>query len=140
MERVKKRDFCHNISKYLKEPGSYCLTKRDKDEIVVQISKCGTKNVSQIPQEEPKENAVCTTNQKKLQTKPAVQKVDAVGTEGCKVTTSEPDFLEEADKELEEQRARQAEIRKKKEWLATHYGCGCVKKPSMNLCPIHRRI
>jgi len=116
MDKLTKREFCNHTSKYLKEAGIYTVTNRGKDEFIVTIEEAAKPTEKIIPKiEEP------------------------VG-DLPKAKEPEGDFLDEAEKELEEARKKQDAIAKRREFLLTHYQCGCAKRPAMNLCPIHGRM
>ena len=151
MIEVKKRDFVRQCSKYLKRYGeTFCLTSK-KEPVYVTVSLSDNMvKMSDIPGGLDPSKAVCQT--------------DAVGTEGAKVTVSDKsqpeghslpkqpqknlqtkpkassDFLDEADQELKEQKERQAERDEQKAFRINHYACGCKKKGSLIMCPIHGRM
>ena len=118
MKKMKRRDFCMNASKYLKEClGGELLLESTRGDVVVSVREAD----SPLPGSVDKPKSIEPVD---VPVEPEVKPIEAVG--GCETECGE---VMGSDAYYAEKAHRMA-----------YYGCGCDRIPGSSLCPKHGRM
>ena len=123
MNRIGKREFYSNPSKYIK-PGMFILTSHGKDELKVIVTNNQPIDTNNTPGNVP--NNTNVTNNPKVTNKVTTLPDNASKEEKLKTARLIPNVK------------TPEEVWKGKEHRMAHYGCGC-KKTDESLCGKHER-